>query len=943
MSFNLGSAEGDITLTYNKRGGAQAAEADLDRLEKKAKKTGFTLDDVGKTSGRAGLAIAAGIGAAVFVAATFEKRISAIGAVSGATAGELEKIRQKALQLGKDTSFSASEAATAMEELVKAGLSVDEVLNGAADATVALAAAGEIDLPQAATIASNAMNQFNLSAKDLPRVADLIAGAANASAIDVSEFGMSLSQAGAAANLAGITFDDLSAAIALMGNAGIKGSDAGTSLKTMLLNLNPATDKQTTLFKKLGLITKDGANQFFDAAGNAKSMSQIAGVLAESLKGMTKQQKLANLEVLFGSDAIRAAAVVAGAGSKGFDQMSASMGKVKAADVAKQKLDNLSGSFEALKGSVETLAITMGTILIPAIRDIVDKFSELVNWFLELSPETQKTVVAVTAAAGAFLLLSSGLIRVVAFAGKLAATIKVILGLKLVATILLNLRVAFVVLTAAVRAFTVSLLTNPVFLIIAGIIALGAAIFFAYKKFEPFRNVVDAVGRALRDVFLGAVRGVVAAFHALVGAFKSGEATQGGLLGFFQKLGVVARFTWEMMKILANFFMAHVWPVLKIIGQIIGTVVVTAFQIWINYIKILWTVWSAVFTAIKNIVLTVFPPILAVIRTVILGIFNVIKVTMTAALAFWRGVWNLFGPLVRAVIGLIVSIVKLGIALVVLAFKVGMAVASAVVRTSWALISGAFKAGFNVVKSVVNAIKTNVIQGWNVIRAGTVAVWNVVRSAVTSAINAVRTAVTGAVNTVKSIVTGAWNAIKNITSTIWGALPGTVREKINAVVEAVRALPGRIVGFFSNAGGLLLQAGRDIIRGLIEGITSQIGALKSKLDSLTSMIPDLKGPEQRDKKLLYDSGQLIMQGLLRGISSEIPHLRSLLTGVTFNVVPGAAQAGMAVPGSASPSMGASIVYDVDVHNPPPVPGERQVIEALRRMESLYHPTGVLNG
>lgn len=374
--------------------------------------------------------------ASVGAAADFEKQMSAIGAVSGATADEMDALTATALQLGKDTSFSAKEAAAGMEELVKAGVSVEDTIGGAARAALDLAAAGAVDVATAAEIASNAMNVFNLQGADMAHVADQIAGAANASAIDVNDYKFSLSAAGAVAATVGLGFEDLTTAIAAMGNAGIKGSDAGTSLKTMLMNLQPSTAKQRELFHDLGLETSNlqaglddlrkrgvepatndwaGLNHafadwqgisrdhskwtkenrdeydkwarstgtlgsaFFDASGKAKSMSEIAQVLQTALEGQTEAQKLANLETLFGSDAIRAAAVLAKEGAAGMDELAASIGKVSAQQVAEERLNNLSGSLEKLTGSLETAAITIGMALTPSLKVLVDAVTDLVN------------------------------------------------------------------------------------------------------------------------------------------------------------------------------------------------------------------------------------------------------------------------------------------------------------------------------------------------------------------------------------------------------------------------------------------------------------------------------------------------------------------------------------------------------------------------------------
>lgn len=323
--------------------------------------------------------VAAGLGAAVAAASGFEASMSGIKAVSGATAAEMQGLQQKALDLGKATSFSASEAANGIEELIKGGLSIADVMGGGAAAALDLAAAGSINVAEAAEIAANAVGMFGLKGNQLAGVADKIAGAANASALDVTDFKFSMAAAGAVANTIGFSFDDLAVAIAEMGKAGIKGSDAGTSLKTMMLNLQPTTKEQKKLFRELGIVTKDGANQFFDATGKVKNLADVQGVLQKALSGMTDAQRIAALEVMFGSDAIRAGAVLAKEGSEGFNEMAAAMGKVTAASVGAERLNNLKGSFEQLKGSAETAAITVGMALTPALKQLTDAATGLLN------------------------------------------------------------------------------------------------------------------------------------------------------------------------------------------------------------------------------------------------------------------------------------------------------------------------------------------------------------------------------------------------------------------------------------------------------------------------------------------------------------------------------------------------------------------------------------
>lgn len=361
--------------------------ADVSDAERKLDTLGTKVDSFGSTFGRvftiaaaAGTAaLVGGLGSVISSASEFERTMSGVQAVSGASAAQMQALSALALQLGADTSFSAGEAGKGIEELSKAGVSMADIMGGAAKASLDLAAAGNISVADSATIASNAMNQFGIKGKDMAQIADLIAGAANASAIDVGQFKFSLQAVGAVANTVGLSFKDTAVAIAEMGQAGITGSDAGTSLKTMLLALQPSTKSATDEFRKLGLITADGSNKFFDAQGHIKSMADVQQILQTATKGMTDQQRLATLQILFGTDAVRAAAVLSKDGAAGFNEMATAMGKVSAADVAATRLDNLSGSIEKLTGSLSTVAITVGLALTPAIRTVVDGATSTLN------------------------------------------------------------------------------------------------------------------------------------------------------------------------------------------------------------------------------------------------------------------------------------------------------------------------------------------------------------------------------------------------------------------------------------------------------------------------------------------------------------------------------------------------------------------------------------
>jgi len=909
--YNLGTARGKIEVQYDGAGIGKAQKG-LQNFQNSAQKMASGFTKVAAITGAGAGVIAAALAVSVNKAIDFEKQISAIGAVSGASAKEMDQLRKKALQLGADTAFSASESAQAMEELVKAGLSVSEVLDGAADATVALAAAGGVALPEAASIAANAMNQFSLSAKEMPKVADLIAGAANSSAIDVHDFGMSLTQAGAVANTVGVSFEDLSVAIALMGKAGIKGSDAGTSLKTMLLNLNPTTEKQINLMKDLGIITEESGNRFFDAKGNIKSFGEVSGVLQQALKGMTKAQQLATLETLFGSDAIRAAAVFTKEGAKGFDEMATAMGKVSAQDVAAKRLDNVAGAIEQLKGSLETAAIVIGTAFLPVIRKVAEFITMLANKFSSLDPKWQKLIAFGAAAAAALLGVIAALAAVGAVIAGVAASlvavkIAAIIGAIVVAVGLLI--AAFTALWKRSTAFRSAVQTAFGFIktvVATAIDNFKRLVEFIRTQIIPIlqaglKKAIDNLGPAFRALQDWIQTRVIPAWNQLKDAFERARPT----------LEKIAKFIAGVMA--TNF---------EILGKIIGTVVPIIA-------KLAGPVFSALITAISFVIahipelVAAFQKFLSIMKTIgtvlaavvivpLMGVweaakfvFNAIKTGAEALAAVWGRIWATIGPPVTAVFNAIKAVVQ-----------AVMSAIAAVVQVGWTLIKAAFSVGTAAVKAVVtpafNAIKAVITTVMGFLSPYLSAIWGVIRNAVSAAVNAIKSVVSTGWNAVKSVTTTVFNAVKSAVSTVWNAISGIVKGAINNIVSIangvkafvdkikgffnqlkaaaeggtgslisfVKGIPGRIVSAVGNLGGILVNAGRSIIQGLINGISQMIGSLTSKLSAVTSLIAKVKGPEERDKKLLTPAGIWIMEGLLRGIDKVIPALVQKLGNVT---------------------------------------------------------------
>lgn len=843
-SYDLGTARGAIEIDFNGNGLDQANRG-LHGVGQRAHSAGQIMDKTANGMAAGGGLIAGGLALAVKSAANFEQGLSNIKAVSGATTAEMEKIRAKALQLGKDTKFSATEGAQAIEELSKAGISTADILNGAADAAVNLAAAGSIDLPQAAELAANAMNAFGVTAKELPTVVDNIAGAANASAIDVGELGQSLKQVGAVAHLAGINFKDTTVAIALMGQAGIKGSDAGTSLKTMLQNLQPQTKAQTAEMKRLGLITKDGANQFFDAKGNAKGLADISQVLQTALHGMTKQQKLATLGMLFGSDAIRGAAILADSGAKGFNKMAGAMDKVKAADVAKTKMDNLNGSMEQLKGSLETAGIQIGAVLLPSIKKVVDAVGVLTNKFLSLSPSTQKNITNIALAVAAFLLMGAAIIKTVRFVQNLVAALKVLgaaMRLGAIASFISGMaRAAATMAVVAARATASGLATfassaasaaRSMALLAASGARAGASMALVAAR----AGAAGVASMASSAASAAASMGALAASAARAGAAMAVTAARMVLMNTLSLVLKVATLAWAAAQMILNVAMS-----LNPIGLIVIAIValVAIFILAWKHSETFRNIVIGAFNAIKNAVQFAIKFVVDFVRKHWFLLLIILGGPIGLALALIIKYWSQIKAAFSAAINFVVNFVKNHWKLILIAITGPLGLAIAIIIKYWDNIKGAFSAAVNFIKAVVNRMKNDVL-------------------------GAIR-----AIGAIVGIITG-----------IFSRFHSSVVSRTRAVVNYIRGIPNTIRNFFSGAGSWLYNAGKNIIQGLINGIVSVFNRLRNTLSSVTNIIPSWKGPPKRDATLLTRNGELIMGGLMQGISNQLPALRQLLDTVT---------------------------------------------------------------
>ncbi|GEN78712.1 hypothetical protein N867_09205 [Actinotalea fermentans ATCC 43279 = JCM 9966 = DSM 3133] len=363
------------------------------------------IDALANKVGVLGLAMVSAAGAAIMKFADFDAAVSAVAATGDDAAGSIDALRVAAIDAGQETVFSATEAAGAIENLAKAGVSAADILSGGLDGALNLAAAGGLDVAQAAEIASVALTQFGLSGSDVTHVADLLAAGAGKAMGDVTDLGQALAQGGQVAAQTGLTIEETTAALSAFASAGLLGSDAGTSLKTMLQRLTPQSAEAQQTMDELGISA-------YDAQGQFVGLETFAGRLQNGLRDLTPEARNAALTVMFGSDAVRAASVLYNQGAEGIRSWTEAVNdQGYAAEVAATRMDNLKGDVEQFTGALETALIKAGEGADGPLRSLVQSATDIVNAFSELPPGVQNATMAIVGGGGLVLLGVAGIAK----------------------------------------------------------------------------------------------------------------------------------------------------------------------------------------------------------------------------------------------------------------------------------------------------------------------------------------------------------------------------------------------------------------------------------------------------------------------------------------------------------------------------------------------------
>lgn len=867
FSSNLSKVQSDIESTGKK----------LDGLSN----LGSGLTSVGKSLTTSLTVPIVGVGtAAVALATDFEYSMSQVQAISGATGEDFEDLRDEAIKLGGSTKYSAGEVADAMTEMAKAGWSTEQILDGMAGVLDAAAASGE-GLASVSTIVADAITGFGLEAGDSARIADLLTQAANSGTIGITDLGESFKYIAPVAQSMGFSVEDVTTAISAMSMAGIKGSQAGTSLRTMLTNLVKPTDDMAAAMDELGI-------QVANEDGTMKSLDEILNTMRGSFSGLTDEQKSYYAAVLAGKTGMSGMLSLINLSQDEYDKIAASMdnsGGV-AQETAEIMQNNLKSALEQLGGALESLAIRIGDQLIPIIRKVAEyitSFTEKLAGASEEQIQTAIKVAALVAAIGPLVMIVGKIITTFVAAKKAITAVKS----------------AFTIVKAAIAASSA-----PILAIVAVVGVLVAAFTTLWKTNEGFRNKMTEIWQQIKDTVGGFLQGIVDRLNSLGFEFENITDVLWTIWkgfcdllapifeGVFQFIADSLKTALDVILGIVDFFIAiftgdweGAWNAVKGIFESIWNGMVS----WLTNIgKTLlgvldvilgWfgTSWSECWNGIKTFFVNTWNGIVSWFQGILTGISTFFTNIWTGISTFFQTIWNGITSFFTTIITNIVTFVQTNFGGLFTSIQNIFNGIKDFFTGVWELIKNIFLGAILLVIDLVTGnfemLKSDVENLWNNIKNAFSTIWEAIKSIFTNALNAISIVFTGAMNVMKDVGTTVWNAIKTFFTTVLNGIKTTFTNVWNAIKT-----------FFTNAVNNIKTAATTAFTNMKNSIATTIGNIKTTIvNGITKAVDWIKQlPSQAltwGKHFVtgfIDGIKNAMSGLLDTVKNMADKIRSFL-------------------------------------------------------------------
>ena len=829
------------------------------------KNTNSTMSAVGKVTTSTGKfmtkavtvpLIGAGVAAAK-IGGDFESQMSRVKAISGATGKSFDLLRQQAIDLGAKTAFSAKESAAGMENLASAGFDATEIMQ-AMPGLLDLAAVSGGDVALASENAATALRGFGLDASQAGHVADVFARAAADTNAEVADMGEAMKYIAPVANAMGLSIEEVAAAIGIMSDAGIKGSQAGTSLRGALSRLAKPTKPMIGVMNDLGI-------SFYDAEGKMKPLKEQIGMLKDAFKGLTPEEQQHALVTLYGQEALSGMMALI---DKGPEKLGTLTKSLKDSDGAADKMartmqDNMNSSLEQMMGAFESAAIVIQKILAPYVRKLADAVAGLVEKFVSAPEPVQKLVVVI---------------------GLIVSTIGPLLLIFGQAVLILQrVKVGFLALRSGLALIgssfaSISLPVLGIVAAIAAVIAIGVLIYKNWDKIVAFgkqawgnitKFVSDSanaikekwgdIKKWFSDKWNDIKNGTKGLWEGMIQGAKDAvdnvKNAWNGVKEWFANL-------WQDTKDTA----ASVW---ESIGATLAPFIETIkniFQPIINFFTGLWSQVSTIFGAAWELIKTiVMGPVLLLID-LITGNFTQLKAD---AIMLWNTLCQSIQTIVTTFVQVIVGYYT---ALHDTAINIWNSIVS-IIRNLWQSFTSWIT---NTTKAIVNGI----IQGWKDFKQGTVNAYN-------ATLNWVKTTWKNfkqwIVNSAKSIAKGVSDSWENLKQWAIDKFNGMVNGAKNAwqnLKDSVKNTIQSVQDIFETLRNIdLLAIGKAIIDGFVKGLKNAWEAGMKFISGIGDWIREHKGPIRKDKKLLIPAGLAIMNSLNKGLQKGFGFVQSNVSGM----------------------------------------------------------------
>jgi len=662
---------------------------------------------------------------AIKTAADFDSSMSKVAAVSGATGEDLDRLREKAREMGAKTKFSASEAAEAMNYMAMAGWKTGDMLNGI-EGIMNLAAASGEDLATTSDIVTDALTALGMTAADSGHFADILAAASSNANTNVAMMGETFKYCAPVAGALGYSAEDTAEAIGLMANAGVKSSQAGTAMRTMLTSLQGEVTFTGASFGELTVQTTN-------ADGSMRSLGDILTDCRTAFSQMSESERAANAEAIVGKNAMSGFLAIMNAAPADIEKLNNAITNCDgtAESMAATMQDNLTGQLTILKSQLEELAISFGEILMPAIRQIVTWIQGFVDKLNGMDEGTKKMVVTIA-------LLAAAIGPVLIVIGKVVGAVGTIMTVVPQIVAAVSGVIAFVTgtLIPAIGAVVAAIGIVPI-----AIAAVIAIIILLWNKCEWFRDAVAVVWEAIKTAVI-TVWNAIGAFLTNLwnGIISVGQNLWNGMAAFFSKL-------WEGIKNVFN-------TVLEVISTLI----------------------TAKFNFYKTIITTVLTAIQTVFSTVWEAIKNVVTVVVTAVQAFLAAAWNTIQSVITTVLNTIKTIIVTvwnGIKTVV---TTAMDAVGNTISTVWNTVKNTVSTVLNTIKTIISNIFQGIVSG--------------ISNSMSNVYNAIKGGFDQAVGFVKGLASSAWtwgaDIVNGIANGIKGAI-GNVVDAVKSIAEKIRS------------------------------------------------------------------------------------------------------------------------------------------------------------